>query len=48
MEHNQLKTAFNGVRNPVTGVKDGRTGLRHDGAIERMDVAVVVTATKCR
>jgi hypothetical protein len=48
MEDNQIKSALDGIRYPVTAIKDRRTRLRHDHAIERVDVAVVGTAPKPR
>jgi hypothetical protein len=46
MQDDQLKAALDAIRNAVTGVKSGGTRLCHDGAIETMDVTVVVTAPK--
>src|SRR5580700_5282004 len=48
VEHNQVEPAFDGIGNPVIGVKRDRTGLRHDGAIEGMDCAGVGIAPKPR
>src|SRR6185312_12174162 len=47
VQHDQLETALDAVRNPVMGVESWRTGLCHDGAIETVDIAIGVTTPKC-
>jgi hypothetical protein len=48
VQHDQLETPFNGIRYPVIRVKGARPRLRHDHAIERVNVAVLVPSSKRR
>ena len=41
-----VEPALDGVGHPIIGVKGRRARLRHDHAIERVDVAAVGTAPK--
>ena len=47
VQYEQLEAALDAVRNPVMDVKGRQAGLCHDGAIETMDIAIVVAAPKC-
>ena len=46
MQHDQLETPFDAVGNPIVRVESRRASLRHDSAIESMDIAIVVTTPK--
>jgi hypothetical protein len=48
MQHNQIKSALDGVGDPITDVKRRQARLRHDHAIERVDAAAVGIAPKRR